>query len=91
MAWQIFGLPVTVAAAVAVAADAAAAWPTLREAYRQPRTESLAVWTADAVAAALGVAAVAEYNFASVAFPVYLLVAQGLIAATLFARREMPH
>ena len=89
VAWQVFGLPVTVAAAVAVAADSAAAWPTLRESYRQPHTESLPVWAADAVAAALGVAAVAEYNFASTAFPVYLMVAQGLIAVTLLVRGRM--
>lgn len=89
VAWQVFGLPVTIAAVVAVVADAIAAWPTLRESYRQPHTESLPVWTADAVAAALGVAAVAKYNFASLAFPVYLLVAQGLIATILFARRKI--
>lgn len=88
VAWQMFELPVSIAAVVAVAADSAAAWPTLRESWRQPRSEPLRVWAADAVASAMALVAVAKPSFAALAFPVYLFVAQSLIAGTLYARRK---
>jgi len=86
IAWKFFNLPLDFAAAVAVIADALALWPTLRGTWRQPDSEPIQVWAADAVAALFGVIAVTEKNFASMAFPVYLALGQTLIVIILLRR-----
>jgi hypothetical protein len=85
--WQVLDLPAAFAATVAVGADGVALWPTLRESWRQPRTESLSAWLADSVAATLGVLAVPDLEYAPLAFPVYLAVANSAVAGALLARR----
>ena len=85
--WQVLDLPAAFAATVAVGADGVALWPTLRESWRQPHTESLSAWLADSVAATLGVLAVPELGYAPLAFPVYLAVANSAVAGALLARR----
>ncbi len=88
IAWQFFNLPLNFAAAIAVTADAIAFWPTLRGSWRQPDTEPVQVWAADAVAAFLGVLAVTERNFASMAFPLWLAFGQSLIVIILLRRNH---
>lgn len=85
--WQVAHLPAGLAATVAVVADGLALWPTLRESWRQPRTESLPAWLADSVAALLGVIAIAEHRYASMAYPVYLALGNSLVAGCLLLRR----
>jgi hypothetical protein len=86
--WKAGGLPVAVASTVAWVADGAAAWPTLREAWRQPDQEASLPWLADAFASALAVLAVAHYSYTASAYAAYLAVAQTLIALTVVSRRR---
>lgn len=88
LVWQIFDLPPSFAAAVAVTADATVGWFTLRESWRQPMTEPLRVWFIDSLAAALGLLAIAHWSFAASAYPVYLLVGNGAIFTTLLLARR---
>jgi hypothetical protein len=85
--WRFAGLGDTPAAVLAVACDAAAVWPTLREAWLQPGTESVPTWSADVVGSALGLAAVTSVSFAANAYPSYLLIANALVLAVLLAGR----
>lgn len=86
--WQVMDLPAAFAATVAVSADSLALWPTLRESWRQPRTESLSAWLADSAAAMLGVLAVAERRYAPLAYPVYLAIGNSAVAGALLIRRS---
>ena len=86
--WRFGGLGDTPAAALAIVCDAAAVWPTLREAWLQPHSESLPTWSADVVGSALGVAAVTNASFAANAYPAYLLVANALVLAALLGGRS---
>jgi hypothetical protein len=85
--WRFGGLNDAAAAALAIGCDMAAVWPTLRESWLQPGTESVPTWTADVVGTALGLAAVNGASFAANAYPTYLLVANALVLATLLAGR----
>jgi len=84
--WQLADLPTPFAATVAVGADGLALWPTLRESWRQPRSESLSAWLADSVAALLGVVAISEHRYASMAYPVYLAMGNSVVAGCLLVR-----
>ena len=86
--WRFGGLGDTPAGALAIACDAAAVWPTLREAWLQPHSESLPTWSADVVGSALGVIAVTGASFAANAYPAYLLVANALVLAALLGGRS---
>lgn len=71
-----------VAIAFAIAADGLAFLPTLLKAYRYPETESPWAFMMGAVAACIALAIITEWNFAHVAFPMYILIAD--VLATLF-------
>lgn len=76
------------AAATAVGCDAVALVPTLREAWRQPRLESLPSWGADVAGNACCVAAVAQCSVAALAFPIYLVLAAAAVSVILLFRRS---
>jgi predicted permease len=84
--WQVMDLPAAVAATIAVAADGLALWPTLRESWRQPHTESLSAWLVDGMAATLGALAVPDLEYARVAYPAYLAVGNSAVAGALLLR-----
>lgn len=84
--WQTIAMPTWLAAAIAVAADAAVLWPTLRESWWQPETESLTAWGLDMFAATLGAAALAELSFSADAYPIYLAVGNAAITGALLIR-----
>lgn len=85
--WRFGGMGDGPAAVLAVICDAAAVWPTVRETWLQPNTESVPTWSADVVGSALGLAAVTSFSFAANAYPTYLLVANALVLAVLLAGR----
>jgi hypothetical protein len=85
--WRFGGMGDGPAAVLAVICDAAAVWPTVRETWLQPNTESVPTWSADVVGSALGLAAVTSFSFAANAYPTYLLIANALVLAVLLAGR----
>lgn len=84
--WRVADLSPNFAATVAVLADGTVAWFTLRESWRQPQTESLIAWLVDVPAAALGVAALASFSYAAIAYPLYLLIGNSAITTALVIR-----
>lgn len=87
--WKTLSLATWFAALVAVAADAVAAWPTLREAWRQPETEATWPWAAGTISMYLGVAAVRHRSFSALAYPVYLALANTTIVGALMIRHAI--
>ena len=87
--WRWGPLDVTAAAASAVGCDIVALWPTLREGWQQPRTESLPSWSADMVGHLVCVAAVSNLSFAALAFPAYMVLATAAMTVVLVVRRRV--
>ena len=85
--WRWGPLNATDAAVLAVGCELIALWPTLREGWRQPWSESLLSWAADVVGNGLCVTAVATVSLASLAFPVYVLAAAVAMTGILVLRR----
>jgi hypothetical protein len=80
-----------VAIALSILADFAAGWPTLTKAYHRPETESATAFAGTAVAAAITLASIEEYSFATVAFPLFLLcVSSVLVLLVAVPRRTRP-
>lgn len=86
--WRSGALSTTGAAFLAVAIDAVALWPTLREAWCQPQLESLPSWAADVVGNGLCVAAATSFASAALLFPAYLVAACVLVTVVLVVRRS---
>jgi hypothetical protein len=76
-----------VGASVAVIADLAFLWPTIREAWRRPELEALQPWIIGAAAEALSIIALGNYSYASAAYPAYLLIGNlAVIIALVYGR-----
>ncbi|HET6877461.1 MAG TPA: hypothetical protein VFH38_08025, partial [Jatrophihabitans sp.] len=85
--WRAGPLDTTGAALLAVGCEVMALWPTLRDGWRQPGTESLLSWSADIAGNGLCIAAVGTASVAALAFPVYVLAAAVAMTVVLVARR----
>lgn len=85
--WQSGLLTSTAAALTAVTVNAVGLWPTLRDSWAQPHTESLRSWGGDVVGNAACLAAVAEPSAAALAFPGFLTVAATAVSGVLVVRR----
>lgn len=85
--WQVFGLSAAWAATVAWVSEAIALTPTLRESWRNPKSESLAAWSADVVGASLAVLALEDGSYPALAYPLYLVAATALVSIVLILAR----
>ncbi len=87
--WAVTREPV-IAIIFAIIADAFAALPTLFKSWTDPETETAFAY----VAAGLSVIAsfiVAPPSFIAYAFPVYLVVINGVMALVIILKRRYPH
>ncbi len=71
--WFITGTGI-VAIVLSMVADFMASVPTLIKAYRNPETESSTAFLAGIIATIITIFSLSRWNFASVGFPVYLLL-----------------
>jgi len=85
--WRAGLLGDTGAAVLVVGCEVVALWPTLRDGWRQPGTESFVSWSADIVGNGMCVAAVGTASVASLAYPVYVLAAAVAMTVLLAIRR----
>ena len=76
-----------VAIALAITADALAAVPTIRKAWAQPQSESIGTYAASGAGSAITLLTISRWRFASFAFPLYVTVVCGAIAALI----ALPH
>ena len=70
--WWITSLPM-IALVLAIVSDAFAGWPTLIKAWRHPDTESANGYVASMFSSATSFFVATPLNFASIAFPIYIL------------------
>jgi hypothetical protein len=74
-----------------ILADGLASLPTIIKAYHHPETESAIPWLGSVIGGALTVLSVAEWNFQTVAFPLYYTIAMFFIfffTATKIGKRK---
>jgi len=86
--WAVTGRG-NVAICLSILADLFAATPTVRKAYREPHTESVAAFLADIVGAVITLLTIraGAWGFASAAFPAYILVGASTIAVLILMPR----
>jgi hypothetical protein len=71
--WLVTGTGI-IAIVLSMVADFMASVPTLIKAYRNPETESSIAFLAGIIATIITIFSLSRWNFASVGFPVYLLL-----------------
>ena len=88
--WKLFG-NAPVALVVAIAMDALGAWPTIKKSALRPRGENRLAWTITVFAAVLNVFAInwETATFDIWVYPLYMLIANGLIAGLLYRKSRM--
>jgi hypothetical protein len=72
---------------ICIAVDALGAIPTLRKAYREPRSENLAGWGIAFAAALLNLLAIEDWSPQISLYPLYAVGCAGLISLTLIIRQ----
>jgi hypothetical protein len=85
--WLIFNSP-AVAIAFSLAIDFIVMLPTLRHSWLHPQEETWQTFIIGIIAALFILASLSDYNFASLAFPVYLMLADLLVASVIIYRRN---
>ena len=75
------------AIAFSLLADCMAAVPTLRKAYRDPHTETWMAFLCSGISAGITLLTITDWDFATAAFPIYILVMSGV----LFILVRFPH
>lgn len=84
--WFITSDP-KVAIIFSIAADALAGIPTLIKSWKNPETETSVEYAATIFAAVLGLLAVQWWRFSETAFPVYLIVLNGLVLLVIYRNK----
>lgn len=77
------------AIALAIVADILASVPTLVKSWQYPETESWEPFAAGVFNAATSFFAMSIWNFTSLAFPIYLMVINGLLAIIVLRKKWM--
>lgn len=83
--WLITGKG-NVAIAFSILADVLACMPTLLKSYTHPETESPIAFITGAIASCITMLTISTWNIENAAFVLYLLLANGTIAATIIIR-----
>lgn len=84
--WWITKEPI-IAIVFAIASDAFAAIPTLIKSWKYPETETIDAYIAGLFSALTSFAAIKMWNFAEVAFPVYLVIVSSLLVLSVSRKR----
>jgi hypothetical protein len=85
--WQLAGDP-TVATCSVVAADLVAVGLMLPKTYRHPASETLATYAIGVVSTVFALAAVGSTALSLLIYPVYILIADGVVVAVILLRRR---
>jgi hypothetical protein len=86
--WWISGKG-NVAIFFAICADLLACLPTAIKSFTHPETESAAAFVAGFAGVVITLLTIQHWTFANFAFPIYLLIANGTIAALIIIRGRM--
>ncbi len=84
--WAVTKEP-NVAIVFAIASDALAAVPTITKAWRYPETESIWPYATGLFGPAAGLFTITLWSFSQYAFPIYLLVINVILVATVFNKK----
>lgn len=73
---------------VVTGVDATGLWLTVHKTWGAPHTETLISWVLATIAGACGVVAVGKLDPVQLLYPIYIFIANGLLAAIIIARRS---
>jgi hypothetical protein len=84
--WWTFGSPL-IALLINLLIDFMGALPTIRKAYQEPESEDRVAWTLFVAGNLANLFAVERWTFSIAAYPIYMLLCNGLITTLVFVRR----
>jgi hypothetical protein len=85
--WAIFNSP-TIAILAVIAVDMVGTAPTLHHAWLEPGEETWQTFAIISFATILTLMSLNKFSVASLSYPLYLLLANGLVALTVVHRRQ---
>ena len=85
--WLLFNSPL-IAIIATVAIDFVGFLPTLRHAWLKPQEETWQAFAWSVLAIAFTLASLTNYSAASLVYPLYLFLADGLLTITIILRRQ---
>ena len=85
--WLIFNSPL-VGIVVPVCIDLVAVIPTIRHSWDRPGEETWQTFLVGATASIFTLVSITHYSVASMLYPLYLLVANGLVGVVILGRRQ---
>lgn len=84
--WGITKEP-NIAIMFSIASDGSATIPTLIKSWKHPETESGGAYTSGLFSASTSFFAIKIWNYSSLAFPIYLIVANSLLSVFVYRRK----
>lgn len=88
--WLIFDSPVIAIVGV-VLIDFLGVLPTIRHSWKSPEEETWQTFFLSTIAPLFTIAALTHFNYENLLYPVYLLLADGLVMAIILYRRKQLH
>ncbi|HPR09938.1 MAG TPA: hypothetical protein PLT04_05235 [Candidatus Saccharibacteria bacterium] len=85
--WSITGYPLF-ALLIVIGVDALGMGLTITKTWRAPFTETKSTWVLATIAAMLAVASVGSFDIAKLSWPVYCVVANGLLLCVIVSRQK---
>jgi hypothetical protein len=73
---------------IVMAVNLIAALPTIRHAWNEPDRETWQTFALSVIASTITLVAIAQYNFISLAYPIYFFACDGAIAVVILTRRH---
>jgi hypothetical protein len=87
VSWLVFKSPL-VGIVVPVCIDLIGALPTIRHSWNQPGEETWQTFLIGTIAPIFTLASITQYNVASLLYPIYLFIADGVIVMIIINRRD---
>jgi hypothetical protein len=88
--WQIFSTPL-IAVFAAVTIDLIGALPTFKHSWQKPLEETWVTYAWSGVGAFIALFALESYNWTSLSYPVYIVLVNIFMSATILVARQRVH
>ena len=81
----------TLSVIIATIIDACAFIPTIRKTLRRPKSETFATYALNVLRHSLSIVALQQYNLATLLYPVYLVIMNGIMTSIMVQARATKH
>ncbi|MEK7577296.1 MAG: hypothetical protein AAB492_01590 [Patescibacteria group bacterium] len=87
LAWNVTN-EAAIALYIVILIDASATYLTIEKSYKYPETETVILWIFSSIAGLFSLLAVGSFNIVLISYPLFIMVADGSVAATVLLRNK---